>query len=76
MTVKITKPEFNIRDKLSELDRKPGDFGGKSYKADSSDEWNKITNLEASESLNWDIQGVIVGVIQEYGRFREVILIP
>ena len=28
MTVKVTKPEFNLRDKLSQLDRRVGSMGG------------------------------------------------
>jgi hypothetical protein len=62
MTVYANKPAFNVREKLKEIDRKPGDFGGKTYKADSSDEWNKITNLEASPLPYWTgYYGTVIG---------------
>jgi len=72
MTVRITKPEINVREKLSELDRKPGDFGGKAYKADSSDEWNKITNLEASPLPYWTgYYGSVIGQTNQTHTFLD-----
>lgn len=72
MAVKITKPEINIREKLSELDRKPGDFGGKTYKADSSDEWNKITNLESSPLPYWTgYRGSVIGQTNQTHTFLD-----
>jgi len=53
MTVYANKPEFNVREKLKELDRKPGDFGNKVYKTNSSEDWNKISNLEVSPLPYW-----------------------
>lgn len=53
MAVKVTKPEINVTEKINELDRKPGEFGNKLYQSETSDEWNKITDLEASPLPYW-----------------------
>ena len=53
MTVYANKPTFNVREKLKELDRKPGDFGNKIYQANTSEDWNKITNLDVSPLPYW-----------------------
>ena len=53
MVVKVSKPALNLREKINELDRKPGEFGGRVYDANSSDVWNKITNLEVSPLPYW-----------------------
>jgi len=53
MTVYANKPTFNVREKLKELDRKPGDFGNKIYQTNTSEDWNKITNLDVSPLPYW-----------------------
>lgn len=53
MTVYANKPAFNVREKLKEIDRKPGDFGEKIHKANSSGDWHRTTSLEASPIPYW-----------------------
>ena len=40
MAVRVEKPEFNLRDKLSQLDRRVGSMGGDCllYTSDAADE--------------------------------------
>ena len=64
MTVYANKPTFNVREKLKELDRKPGDFGNKIYQTKiEKAKWMNSRNISRFQTMAQECKIKIFGIL-------------
>ena len=51
MVVRVTKPAFNLRDKLSQLDNPVGAYGGELLRAKTSQEVSELVRLNRKNMI-------------------------